>query len=366
MIFLQPVVDGLSLPPRRGKVRIGVLRRQLKRSTPTFILPRRGGGKILRAVVGFAPAWFFFLVVAAQAAETPKERIAIAYAAISPSMSGLWMAKEIGAFERNGLIADLVHISSGAISIQALVGGSVHAALGASNAVVAATVKGAPIIAVASNTSRPGMQLWVQPEIQRAEQLQGKTLAITRFGSTSDFVTRLVLRKLNLEGKTELRQFGGVVEADIGFRARQAEGRVSSQAPGPQAKMLVDAAELGIPFSMNLLGVSNDYLQRSPKSVEAIVRAYIEGIAALKTRKAQALKLLEKYMGQRGGSSELHYEFVTRYLDAVPRVDPAAVDTVLEMVGSKGPPKAKLFDNSIVDRLAQEGFIDKLYKGAKQ
>ena len=299
------------------------------------------------------------------AAETPREKIAFAYAAISPSMSGVWMAKEIGAFERHGLNAELVYISSGATAIQALVGGSVQAALGASNAVVAATLKGAPMIAVASNTSRPGMQLWVQPEIQRAEQLQGKFLAITRFGSTSDFVTRLILRKLSLEGKTELRQFGGVVEADLGFRARQAEGRVSSQAPGPQAKMLVDAAELGIPFSMNLLAVSNDYLARSPKSVDAIVRAYIEGIAALKTRKAQALKLLEKYMGQRGGSAEMHHEFVSKYLDSVPRVDPAAVDTVLEMVGAKGAVKAKLFDNSIVDRLAQEGFIDKLYKGAK-
>jgi ABC-type nitrate/sulfonate/bicarbonate transport system substrate-binding protein len=301
----------------------------------------------------------------AHSAEVAREKITFAYAAVSPSMSGVWMAKEIGAFERNGLSAELVYISSGATAIQALVGGSVHAALGASNAVVAATLKGAPIIAVGSNTSRPGMQLWVQPEIQRAEQLQGKTLAITRFGSTSDFVTRLILRKLNLEGKTELRQFGGVVEADLGFRARQAEGRVSSQAPGPQARMLVDAAELGIPFSMNLLAVSNDYLQRSPKSVDAIVRAYVEGIAALKTRKAQALKLLEKYMGQRGGGSDLHYEFVRKYLDATPRVDPAAVDTVLEMVGAKGAAKITLFDNSIIDRLAQEGFIDKLYKGVK-
>lgn len=315
--------------------------------------------------------WIFLLLaillmpVVVRSGETPREKIAFAYAAISPSMAGIWMAKEIGAFERYGFNAELVHISSGATAIQALVGGSVQAALGASNAVVAATLKGAPIIAVGSNTSRPGMQLWVQPEIQRPEQLQGKTLAITRFGSTSDFVTRLVLRKLNLEGKTELRQFGGVVEADIGFRARQAEGRVSSQAPGPNARMLVDAAKLGIPFSMNLLAVSTDYLQRAPKSVEAIVRAYIEGIAALKTRKASALKLLEKYMGQRGGSSEQHYEFVSKYLDEVPRVDPAAVDTVLEMVGSKGAVKTKLFDNSIIDRLAQEGFVDRLYKGAR-
>jgi NitT/TauT family transport system substrate-binding protein len=300
-----------------------------------------------------------------QSAEPVKERISVAYASISPSMAGVWMAKEIGAFERNGLNVDLVFISSGATSIQALVGGSVHAALGASNAVVAAILKGAPMIAVSSNTSRPGMALWVQPEIQRAEQLQGKTLAITRFGSTSDFVTRLIIKKLGIEGKVDIRQFGGVVEADAGFRARQAEGRVASQAPGPQARLLVDAAELGIPFSMNLLAVSNDYYRKSPKSVEAIVAAYIEGIAALKTRKPQALKMLEKYMGPRGGGPELHYDFVTKYLSNVPRVDPAAVDTVLEMVGQSGPSKTKIFDNSIVDRLVQQGLIDKLHKGEK-
>ena len=75
--------------------------------------------------------------------------------------------------------------------------------------------------------------------------------------------------------------------------------------------------------------------------------------------------MLERYMGPRGGGPELHYEFVTKYLDEVPRVDPAAIDTVLEMVGQSGPDKTKLFDNSIVDRLVQQGLIDKLYKGGK-
>src|SRR5262245_17691025 len=101
------------------------------------------------------------------------------------------------------------------------------------------------------------------------------------------------------------------------------------------------------------------------KGGERNFAAYIEGIAALKTRKQQALKLLEKYMGPRGGGPELHYEFVMKYLDSVPRVDPAAVGTVLEMVGQSEPDKAKIFDNSIVDRFVQQGLIDKLYKGEK-
>jgi ABC-type nitrate/sulfonate/bicarbonate transport system substrate-binding protein len=129
--------------------------------------------------------------------------------------------------------------------------------------------------------------------------------------------------------------------------------------------LLVDAAELGIPFSMNLLGVSSDFYRKSPKTVESIVTGYVEGIAALKNRKSQALKMLERYMGPRGGAPEMHYDFVMKYLDSIPRVDPAAVDTVLEMVGSAGAAKAKLFDNSIVDRLVQDGYIDKLYKGGK-
>ena len=116
---------------------------------------------------------------------------------------------------------------------------------------------------------------------------------------------------------------------------------------------------------MNLLAVSNDFYRRAPKIVEGIIAAYIEGIAMLKLRKQQAYAVLAKYMGQRGGSADVHYEFVMKYLEAVPRVEPAAVDTVLEMVGSKEAAKSRLYDNSIVDRLVQEGLIDRLYKEAK-
>jgi ABC-type nitrate/sulfonate/bicarbonate transport system substrate-binding protein len=271
------------------------------------------------------------------------------------------MAKETGAFERYGLGADLVYIGSGAVVVQALVGGSIHAGLGASNAVVGAVLKGAPIVAIGSDTSRPSMALWVQPDIVRPEQLEGKIVAITRFGSTTDFIGRLMLRKIGLEGKVNLRPFGGVVEADVGFRSRQAAGRVGTQSPGPQARKLVDGADLQIPFSSDFLAVSNDFYKRSPKSVERIVMAYADGVAGLRTRKQKALEVLERYMRQRGGSPEMHYEYILKYFDRVPRVDPAAVETILVMLGHSGPTPAKIFDNTIIDKLVQEGFTDRLY-----
>jgi ABC-type nitrate/sulfonate/bicarbonate transport system substrate-binding protein len=91
---------------------------------------------------------FFISLLLGPAVHTPaqsaEEKIAFGYSSISPDMAGVWMAKDTGALERHGLSADLVYISSGATVIQSLVSGSVHAALGASNAVVAAILKNAP------------------------------------------------------------------------------------------------------------------------------------------------------------------------------------------------------------------------------
>jgi NitT/TauT family transport system substrate-binding protein len=245
--------------------------------------------------------------------------------------------------------------------VQALVGGSAQAGLGASNAVVTAILKGAPVIAVAGDTSRPSMALWVQPEITRPDQLVGKTIAITRFGSTTDFIARLMLKKLSLDGKVNLRPFGGVVEADIGFRSGLAEARVGTQSPGSQAKKLVEAADLQVPFSDDFLTVGSDFYKRSPLLVERIVMAYADGVAGLMTRRQQALNVLTKYMRQRGGTAQMHYDYVLKYIDRVPRGDPAAVESILAMVGHSGPPPVEIFDNSIIDKLVHTGFIDKLY-----
>ena len=219
-------------------------------------------------------------------------------------MAGVWMAKEIGAFERHGINAELVYISSGAVVVQALVGGSLHAALGASNAVIAAILKGAPIIAVGSNTSRPGMQLWVHPDIQRPEQLAGKTLG--------DYPVRLDQRVRHALGAAQAQSRRQNRTTPVRRRqskpilaiARPIGGTVVVAIARPRCAQAGRRRGLGIPFSMNLLAVSIDFYRKSPKTVEGIIAAYIEGIAALKQRKQQASNVLAKYMGQRGGSAE--------------------------------------------------------------
>jgi hypothetical protein len=56
------------------------------------------------------------------------------------------------------------------------------------------------------------------------------------------------------------------------------------------------------------------------------------------------------------------YSDAAKYVDRVPRVEAEAVAATLEFMGKKGFPVENFADNSIVDRLVREGFIDQLYK----
>jgi NitT/TauT family transport system substrate-binding protein len=288
-------------------------------------------------------------------------KVTIAYSAISPIFAGVWMAKEIGAFERQGLKADLVYISSGSITVQAMVGGNLDMTIAASNAVVSSILRGAPLVAVGSVTNRPAMSLFVQPEITRPEQLQGKVLAITRHGSSTHFLTVFVLEKLGLQDKVKIQPMGGTREVDVGVRTGMVAGAVRSMKPGPKVRMLVDLPDLGIPFSMDLIAVKRDFYKNSPRIVEGMLKAYIEGVAALRTRKDLAYKVLGKYL-LGGDALDEAYDYAVKYLDRQARIEPAVIQTVLNWEGKGELSVNDFFDNTIVDRIIKEGFVERLYK----
>ena len=295
------------------------------------------------------------------AAQGPP-KITVAYAAISPIFAGVWMAKEIGAFEKHGLKADLIYISSGAVTVQAMVGGNLDVSVAASNAVVSAILRGAPLVAIGSITNRPAMSLFVQSDIFRPEQLQGKALAITRHGSSTHFLTLFALEKLGLQDKVKIQPMGGTREVDAAVRAGMVAGAVRSMKPGPKTRMLVDLPDLGIPFSMDLIAVKRDFAKNSPTAVEGMLKAYLEGVAALRNRKEFAYKVLAKYLHAGGDVLDEAYEYAVKYLDSQARVEPAVIRTVLTWENKGDVSVNEFFDNSIIDRIIKEGFVERLYK----
>ena len=321
---------------------------------------------LAKYLIGSLAVVLAVVLVWSQALAAEPKKIVFAYSSVGSMATAVWMAKEVGAFEKYGLPCDIIFISSGPVVVQALIGGDLQGGSGASNAVINAVLNGAPIIGVATTANRPYHRLYVQPEINKLEDLKGKTLGVTRFGSITDNLTRILLRRSGLEGAVNVRQMGGTIEVAAAFHNRVIAGAVTGDlhAPPPsQPKILVKLIDLGIPYSMNMIAVARDYYRRSPENVERMVRAYSEGVAAMNQQKERALKVIAKYgrIPEAKGIED-HYNDSVTYLDRVPKAEPEAVQTILEFMGKKGIPLETFMDNSIVERLSREGFFDKLYK----
>ena len=314
--------------------------------------------------VGVAPLVALLLFSPAQAAE--KSKLTIGYSSTGPTAVGLWTAQEIGAFNKYAVEGNFVFISSSPVMVPALIGGDVQCAIAGASAVIAAALGGAPIVSVASLANRPYLRLWVQPEFTRVEELRGKTLGVSRFGSTTDNLTRILLRRVGLENAVNIRQLGGTLEVGLAFRHRQIDGAVlATLRTDAPYRILIELAESGIQYSMGQLVVAREFQRRSPDTLERIMRAYIEGVAALRdpSQKSRVTKAIAYFSRLREAKAiDEIYNDAAKYVDRVPRVEAEAVAATLEMMGKKGLAVEAFADNSIIDKLVREGFIEQVYK----
>lgn len=149
------------------------------------------------------------------------------------------------------------------------------------------------------------------------------------------------------------------------FEQKQVAGIVTAVKPTAPARALLNAADLDIPFAMNVMSVTREFLQKNPDTVERVVKAYIEAVAAMNHNREATLKVLAKYF-KRNDASFLDetYAIVTKFTEKIPRVDRRNVATVLEFEPVKGVDAesltAKVIDNSVVDKLVKESFIEKV------
>ena len=200
------------------------------------------------------------LWVAAGGGAAEKTKLTLGYSSTGPTGVGLWVAKDIGAFEKYGVDPTLIFISSSPVMVPAIIGGDVQAAVSGANAVIAAVLGGAGIVSIASLANRPYLRLWVHPEITRVEELRGKTFGVSRFGATTDNLTRILLRRVGLENAVNIRQLGGTLEVGLAFRHRQIDGAVlATLRTDVPHRILIELAESGIRYSMGQLVVSREF-----------------------------------------------------------------------------------------------------------
>ena len=110
----------------------------------------------------------------------------IPYVSISGFQAPLYIGERAGLFKKNQLEAQLIYMPGGSLIVQTLLSNEVGVASLAPPSAVSAWVKGAELSLVAGGIERALNVLMVNPKIKRVEDLKGKRVAISRFGSLSD------------------------------------------------------------------------------------------------------------------------------------------------------------------------------------
>ena len=302
------------------------------------------------------------------AAQTLK----IPYVSISGFQAPLYLGERAGLFKKNQLEAQLIYMPGGSLIVQTLLSNEVGVASLAPPSAVSAWVKGAELALAAGGIERALNVLMVNPKIKKPEDLKGKRVAISRFGSLSDVSLRdaLAFHKLRANQDVVVAQIGGLGERMVALTSGVVDGAILNVDQVFQAEklgfhILIDLRKLPLTYSTQGIVVSKDFLRAQRSTVKRFLRVYIEGIKIFKTDKAFSMETLGRYI--KVSDREILSKTYDVYRDAwesVPLVRregiQQALDTLPEAKGTKLNLDS-LIDNSLIQELEKEGFLRELY-----
>ncbi|HYA28104.1 MAG TPA: ABC transporter substrate-binding protein [Acidobacteriota bacterium] len=305
------------------------------------------------------------------AAQAPV-RVMSGYAATSGPHAVLWMARDAGLFEKNGLRTEVAYIRSGSTMAQTLVSGEVQIAQMGGPAMLAAGVAGMDVtfVAVALNTT----PIVIMGTVSRMEELKGKSIGVTRYGSNTDISARFAIRKAGLQPDKDVALIQ--LEDYAGIMGGIASGRIAAGAladPFTDAakkmgyKEIADIAKMGLEFPFVGITGKKSYIRDNVDTVQRFVRAYTEAIATYKINRELAMKITSKYTGIKDPAIlAATIDFYAPKLQRVPYATVGGLRFVLDQVAVRDP-RAKNFapetfmDMRFVKQLEDSGYIKSLY-----
>ena len=133
-------------------------------------------------------------------AQAPRRTLVIGMPVTPPNLPhlGVYVAKDLGYFDEEGINLELAAFESGLQSLRGGVSGSVDILGASSEPVINAISRGAKIRSIFSYAHRLTVVMAAQESIRRPADLRGKNLGIQEVGAFREVMTRAVLHSAGL------------------------------------------------------------------------------------------------------------------------------------------------------------------------
>jgi NitT/TauT family transport system substrate-binding protein len=277
----------------------------------------------------------------------------------------LYLARDTGIFERNGLKLSWTNPGSNEKLLAAMKNGGGDIFVVSSNHVVQNNASGGPPLTVVANSGYNYSVLLVDAAITLPEDLKGKKIGTGEPGSTPDQLTRLALRKLGLDPDRDVT----LVHATGARSADRATGLTSGQLSGAlvtaeamydlektgqikRFRILADHKRLnihaggGADYAMTL-----EFLKTRRREAKSFLSGICEGIAVARQNQPKAMEIMTKSEGGRDPAAlEFLYRlYTTEVIPARPYPKVEGVELGIQMVASNVPAARDLKAQELVD-----------------
>jgi NitT/TauT family transport system substrate-binding protein len=304
----------------------------------------------------------------------PLRKVQVGVPAVSMGNIIIFFAKEAKIYEKYGLDAEPVVMSGSGIASRALVAGSVIISPIATPTVMNAVLAGSDMVILAHTMPGVVQRLMVRPDIKRDDDLKGKTIAVTTFGSLTDFLVRHLakLKGMNPDKDFALLQIGSDADRLIALR----QGKVPAASLSHPAFVIAQRAgfhplwdffkEVDYPWSE--IATTRSQIRQDRDLVMRYMRAHLEAIARFKQEPELAKKVIKKMLRLDDDTlAEESWELFAKYRIAAPYPNIKGMKTSYEYVAQTRPEVWKhkpedFVDSSFVEELDKSGFIKKLYE----
>jgi NitT/TauT family transport system substrate-binding protein len=320
--------------------------------------------------IALAVALSAALAGAANAQHLTKLRVA--YDGFSMTSGPLIYGDKQGLFKKFGLDVAPVFIDGGSTLTQSVVGGSVDIAQNGYTPAVAAAVEGAGIVIIGGISNKLPYQLVVKNAITTPAQLKGQSIAISRYGSSTDAAADFALAELKLSrNDVRVLQLGGAATRIAAATSGQIAGTMEQYPDTAELArqgfhVLVDVTDIAGDYPNTSYATNGAFLKSRPDVVKRFFMAMATAVHDYKANPAIAIPLTQKFLEVKDeANAKAAYE---AYLKVYPddlRPSLKGIALVLEEI-AKHSPKAKaikpeqLVDTSVLDLLTQEGFFAQL------
>ena len=305
-----------------------------------------------------------------------QERVRLAYSSTDTTNQPWTVAHEAGFFKKYGLDDELVYIPSTTVAVTAIVAQDIAVGNAAGSGVANAAVRGADVVSAGCVINVLAYELVVLDSIRSAEDLKGKSIGISRFGSVSDVAARELLKGLGLKPGEDVNvlQVGGASERAAGFSRGiiagfpSPPGNVELIPGGLPHRILANMADLPKPYPLPFIcaTTTKSYIAKKRDVVKKVLMGLIEASHYFKTDKEGTQRIVAKYLrGANKAYLDNSYKSTVKILERVPYTSREGMKIQLDEALKQNPGSKvtvdSLIDDSIVRELDKEGFIDRVY-----